>query len=402
MPSKSDGLYPPVEAPPQEWAEALLAAAHEPVSPRLPADHEGQLEQLLPFCRRFGITRLADITGLDHIGLPVVQAVRPAALSEVTALGRGTSLAQATIGAIMETCERYFAEAIPVARIIHATADELALEPGLFESIVRHDGAAGWRSRRLPWIMGVELPSGEAAPVPLELVHTRYTQPPPQGDGVFTRSTTGLACHRSAREALLHGLFECIERDAMARAFRTHGFFERHRISPPQTAELLRAAGDTGISTAFWQAPSPTGLPVTWCQAIETGPERPLLALPTEGYSARPSIGAACEDALREALVTRAAAISGARDDQTAPHYGEGPFARALAQARDLILNGARQAMPADEMVSPAASLAELLAVVAAAKLGPVFAVPLGVDDEAGIVCIRTVLARAQAFSIIR
>jgi YcaO-like protein with predicted kinase domain len=405
LPSKSDGLYPAVDAPPPEWAAALLAAAHE-LLPHPPADnHEDQLKRLLPFCRRFGITRLADITGLDRLNLPVVQAIRPAALSEVTALGRGASLVQAAIGAIMEACERIFAEAIPASRTISATADELALAPGLFEGLVRPGGADGWRSRRLPWIMGIELPSGEAAPVPLELVHTRYTHPPPKGDGVFTRSTTGLACHRSGREALLHGLFECIERDAMARAFRTHGFFERHRISPPQTAEtakLLRAAADAGISAAFWQAPSPTGLPVIWCQALETGPGRPLLPLPTEGYSARPSIETACEDALREALVTRAAAISGARDDQTAPHYGEGPFARALAQARDLILNGRAQARPADEMVPPPASLAELLALVAAAKLGLVFAVPLGVDDEAGIVCIRTVLARAQAFSIIR
>jgi hypothetical protein len=73
-----------------------------------------------------------------------------------------------------------------------------------------------------------------------------------------------------------------------------------------------------------------------------------------------------------------------------------------LAEARDLILNGRAQARPADEMVPPPANLAGLLALIAAAKLDPVFAVPLGVDGEAGMACIRTVLARAQAFSIIR
>lgn len=399
MPSGSDGPLPSVEAAPQEWASALLAMGHEP---QPPADHEGQLEQLLPFCRRFGITRLADITGLDRIGLPIVQAIRPTALSEVTALGRGRSLAQAAIGAIMESCERFFAEAVSPARIIHATADELALATGLFEGLMREDGADGWRSRRLPWIMGIDLPSGEATPVPLELVHTRYTHPPPAGDGVFTRSTTGLACHFSASQALLHGLFECIERDAMARAFRTHGFFELHRIVPPRSAgltELLKIADKAGIAAAFWQAPSPTGLPVIWCQTLETGPERPLLALPTEGYSARPHLEGACEDALREALVTRAAAISGARDDQTAPHYGDSRFDEALAQARELILHG-RATAPAPT-VSPT-SLAELLALVAASQLGPVLAVPVGIDDEAGITCIRTALAGARAFCVVR
>ena len=67
-------------------------------------------------------------------------------------------------------------------------------------------------------------------PVPLEVVHTCYSDPPPSGDGAFLRSTTGLACHTHAYNAFLHGLFECIERDAIARAFVTHGFFERYRL----------------------------------------------------------------------------------------------------------------------------------------------------------------------------
>ncbi|RUM98616.1 hypothetical protein EET67_07500 [Pseudaminobacter arsenicus] len=359
----------------------------------------------MPFCHRLGITRLADIAGLDRIGLPVVQAIRPAALSEVTALGRGGTLARATIGAIMESCERYFAEVIPAWRVFTAKAEELAVEPGLFEGAVRPEGADGWRRRYLPWIMGIELPSGTPAPVPFELVHTRYTHPPPDGDGVFTRSTTGLACHHSAGEALLHGLFECIERDALARAFQTHGFFDRFRLEPSntdETAKLLQVAGNAGISAAFWQPPSPTGLPVVWCQTIEAGSARPILALPTEGYSARGSIEAACKDALREALVTRAATVSGARDDQTAPHYAEGRFADALAKARDLIVNGSPKPDYPGSTVPPPASLGDLLALVAASGLGPAFAVPVGLDHEAGVFCVRVVLGRAQAFSIVR
>ena len=67
---------------------------------------EGSLERCLaalpPLCRRARITRLGDLTGLDRIGLPVMQAVRPAALSEVTTLGRGLSRAEAAVGALME------------------------------------------------------------------------------------------------------------------------------------------------------------------------------------------------------------------------------------------------------------------------------------------------------------
>ncbi|MGB3389220.1 MAG: YcaO-like family protein [Pseudaminobacter sp.] len=405
MPSRPDGPFPYIGDPPQVWREAFLASAAESLSLRPEASYERIVQRLLPFCRRFGITRLADITGLDRLGLPVVQAVRPAALSEVTALGRGGTLTRAAVGAIMEACERYFAEAVPASRTFTATADEMGIEPGLFDGLVRPDGADDWRRRRLPWITGMELPSGAAAPIPFELVHTRYSHPAPVGDGVFTRSTTGLACHRSVGEAFLHGLYECIERDALARAFRTHGFFDRYRLSPPKTgatAKLLQAAGEAGISVAFWQAPSSTGLPVVWCQTLETGPERPILALPTEGYSARGSMEAACEDALREALVTRAATVSGARDDQTAPHYAEGRFSDALAKARDLILHHDPQADRPPGSTALPVNLADLLALVTASGLGPVFAVPVGLDHEAGVVSIRTVLGRAQAFSVVR
>ena len=61
-------------------------------------------------CRRCGVTRVGDLTGLDRIGLPVAQAVRPEALSEVTSLGRGLSKAEAAVGAIMEALERFFAK----------------------------------------------------------------------------------------------------------------------------------------------------------------------------------------------------------------------------------------------------------------------------------------------------
>ncbi len=68
--------------------------------------------------------------------------------------------------------------------------------------------------------------------VPLELVHTAYVVPPSPTDGIFNATTTGLAVALDTRDAVTHGVLECIERDALARAHRKHGFFQHSRIDP--------------------------------------------------------------------------------------------------------------------------------------------------------------------------
>lgn len=372
---------------------------------REPEEAEERLRKIMPLCRRARITRLADLTGLDRVGLPVVQAIRPAALSEVTSLGRGFAMTEATVGAIMESLERYFAEAIPMRRTFLATAEELDIADGLFDRLLVAYCRENWRRRTIPWIMGIDIATGNPQAVPLELVHTCYTEPPPAGDGLFVRATTGLACHMDACSAFLHGLFECIERDAIARAFATHGFFDRTRIASmglgARVDHIQSVGAACGISFALWHAPSPAGVPVIWCQTIETVPGEPILALPTEGYAAGPSIEAATVSAMLEALSARAGAISGARDDQTRAHYRRSIDA-AVAKARRLILED-RPGGPVDAALSPMiADPASLLNGVLSAGLGPVLAVLVGSDGETGVQCVRTVLAGARPFFVLR
>lgn len=384
---------------------AIVSGLHVPlVQERCAEDVEHRFLALLPLCRRARITRIGDLTGLDRIGLPVVQAVRPGALSEVTALGRGLSKAEAAVGAVMEALERYFAEAIPAERTFVATAAELGLADGMFETLLAGGRGDTWRSKRIRWIRGIDVVSGSVLPVPLELVHTCYSDPPPADDGLFLRTTTGLACHWDGRRAFLHGLFECIERDAIARAFATHGYFDRWRIAATGlgdgVAHILSVAGSCGVSFGLWLAPSPTGIPVVWCQTIETGAGEPILALPTEGYAARPDLATAAASAMLEALAARAGAISGARDDQTRRHYRRSHDA-AVASARQLILAATPPTTAAAEIVSTS-DFAALIDSVTSAGLGPILAVPVGKDDETGVECVRTILAGARPFFELR
>src|SRR5687768_2736177 len=70
------------------------------------------LAAILPTMGRFGITRVADVTGLDRVGIPTALAFRPAARSIAVSQGKGPDLVSAKIAALMEAIEVWHAENI--------------------------------------------------------------------------------------------------------------------------------------------------------------------------------------------------------------------------------------------------------------------------------------------------
>ena len=82
---------------------------------------------------RMGITRLANITGLDRIGIPVAIAVRPNSRSVSVSQGKGYDLPQAMASALMEACEGFHAEEIGQSRRAayrDLVQTETVLDPG--------------------------------------------------------------------------------------------------------------------------------------------------------------------------------------------------------------------------------------------------------------------------------
>jgi len=65
-----------------------------------------------PRMGELGITRLADVTGLDHVGLPVYMAVRPNARSLSVSQGKGIDRDSAKASALMEAIEGWHAERV--------------------------------------------------------------------------------------------------------------------------------------------------------------------------------------------------------------------------------------------------------------------------------------------------
>src|SRR5437868_15527602 len=68
------------------------------------------LARFRPLASHMGITRLGNITRLDHIGIPVAVAVRPNPRSVSVSHGLGVELAQAMASALMAAIEARRAE----------------------------------------------------------------------------------------------------------------------------------------------------------------------------------------------------------------------------------------------------------------------------------------------------
>src|SRR5215510_3301976 len=79
---------------------------------------EATWRRFAPAARRAGITRIADLTGLDTLGIPVFAAIRPLGRSLSTQQGKGTTPLAARVSALMESLETWTAEhlALPVVR----------------------------------------------------------------------------------------------------------------------------------------------------------------------------------------------------------------------------------------------------------------------------------------------
>jgi ribosomal protein S12 methylthiotransferase accessory factor len=177
---------------------------------------EVTLERLGPHLAALGITRVANITGLDVIGLPVVMACRPNSRSLSVSQGKGLTLAAAKASALMETIESYHAER--VARpLLLGSADELrAAGHRVVDTAVLPAGRSGPFRPGAPalWVSGEDLATGEGVLVPHDAVHTDYTYEARFATGMLDISSNGLASGNSIEEAISHGICEVTERDA--------------------------------------------------------------------------------------------------------------------------------------------------------------------------------------------
>jgi YcaO-like protein with predicted kinase domain len=277
---------------------------------------------------RVGITRLANVTGLDSIGIPVVQAIRPNARSLSVSQGKGVDVASAKVSAMMEAIELWHAERIEnpclyasytAIRRQRATIDLDGL-PVLRGKVVRLD-------EQRCWLRGWDLVQHEEVWVPFEVV-TMNTVGIVQATLTFLATSNGLASGNHILEAIEHALGEVIERDAHALhvARGLEGALESkvdlETITDPSLRLMLDACDAAELDVAVFEMESDVGVSSYRAGLMEREGERHWRRLGTEwGAGTHLSPVVAFSRAITEAAQARLTMIAGSRDDNPPAAY---------------------------------------------------------------------------------
>ena len=194
---------------------------------------------------RLGVTRLADITGLDRIGIPVHTAFVPKSDDTISTYnGKGVHPIDSKTGALMEAIERQTALRSQ-APLIEGSYHQLRLgqcavaDPKSFNHKLRKSYR---EDRRYNWMEGYDVVAREPVLVPASLAGygPRYL-------GACSlhamNSSNGLASGNCFEEAMCHALCELLERDAW-----TFAELRSHWIPCAQREALLgMAAANQGV-----------------------------------------------------------------------------------------------------------------------------------------------------------
>lgn len=286
-------------------------------------------EWVQTFASAMGITRVANITGLDRVGIPVTMACRPNSRSVAVSMGKGLSLAAAMASALMESVESFHAESacLPIRRESLRNLREWASQRGYdvidVDRLQLRKPDILTSEYSLPWTVGTNILNGRKTWLPHELVHTDYRIPFPEGWGYFLPSSNGLASGNVLSEAVCHALCEIVERDCVWRwdhasiQERSRRRLDLTSITDERLVELLARLQSANLLVGLWDLTGDLPIPSYMCWIVER--ESGTCAVMGSGCHIRSETALA--RAITEAAQSRLTVISGARDDLSSECY---------------------------------------------------------------------------------
>ena len=322
---------------------------------------EETIKTILPFSSNIGITRLADITNMDILGIPNFSAVLPGTEDYIWVYsGKGPTRMDAKASALMESIERY--SSLPSGnrkKMIQGSYNELSkVSKTLHPSNVVEPTILEYEDEMImDFLSGYDLVNNERILIPAPLALFRYSPKPPAINPFAYHHTNGLASGNVLEEAICHSLCELIERDATSLAelnasalpynclrTMTKDLSENGlQIDPVDGTEfvdddskypdvdisnidfkpisnLVKKFNDAKIPLIIKDITSPIGVPTFNASSIEwISEDYGYLA---EGHGTHPDARIALLRAITEVSQTRAANIQGARDDLRKISYG--------------------------------------------------------------------------------
>ena len=279
------------------------------------------LQRVRPFLASMGITRTADITGLDSLGIPVYTTVRPRAWMVQVSSGKGHTHSASECSSVMEAIEHFHAESPPDSLLFPASESFLSRH----SSIPLVSPALLLQSQTLSpfyqptlnstWLQAIDLFSQQPSWLPADSVYF-------MNHGYIATNSNGLSSGNSMEEATLHSLYELLERDAFASLVRNKRVNFRElatRINPSSIpfefiSRALNSIQSKGCFFHILLLPSKINVFTFW---VGIG-QFDALPIPNSfrfglGCHSDPSV--ALMRAITEAAQSRAVFIHGSRED---------------------------------------------------------------------------------------
>jgi len=283
---------------------------------------ERTLEWLVPILPRIGVTRVAVVTGLDVVGIPVVMVCRPNGRSLSVSQGKGVDLVSAKVSGIMEALEAWHAEHVllPLRLATYRELREVARVVDV-ELLPRPSWSRFHPDLSILWIEGTDVIAGERLWVPYECVHLDFRSPGPQGSGCFLANGTGLAAGNHLLEAVSHALCEAVERDAFAlwderpASQRATRRVDLDSVTDAGCRQLLETYARAGVGVVAWDLTTDIALPVFSATIVDRRSDVVRRLPAATGGGCHPDRGVALSRALTEAAQSRLTLIAGSRDD---------------------------------------------------------------------------------------
>ena len=262
------------------------------------------------------VTRLADVSGLDRLGLHVWQAVRPLGRSLSCHMGKGMTEAQAIASALGEAREYADCEALRPLRLRACWRDlpagERTASPDDFavgRGAIGHDDILDWTL--------LDTVAGPPMWVPSDAIDIDFTT---TRHAAVLCASDGQATGKSFDQAVRRALLERIERDAVA----------RHRVMGPGTrrawaidpdsvqldwfVDFMNRARSLRMAIGVDRLPAIGTLPAYQVSITEAG-KPGATCRSTGGWGAAFTTPSALQAAMLEAVQSRVGYIAGARDD---------------------------------------------------------------------------------------
>jgi len=285
-----------------------------------------------------GVTRVADITGLDRIGIPVYSAIVPDSADSLSVYnGKGMRPIDAKAGALMEAIERQIALKTRPPMVEDSYTHLSQLAPTLNPHTINYELASSYSDdRTYSWCQGIEMFSGEPRYVPAKLAGYNWYNVPHLASYVMT-DTNGLASGNCREEAICHALCELAERDAWGFAELGAHYMPRERRALVLGAhakngpddlemfpcvdlgshELLLKFSNAGLFPVVRDITSELGIPAFFASVCDES----ITGYPMAhcGMGAHPNAEVAVRRALLELAQSRCVDIQAVREDILPP-----------------------------------------------------------------------------------